>query len=196
MRIMTVRRLWLAHRSFVAVRMSLTTPARVTGVFVAPDGSDRPRPDDQDPDAPCRRHDPARAAADHEARALPASDARRGRGPDRQPHGEDQLPRDAARARRSGRTARCASRSCAALRRLGSLGGRLGKHFVVRRIADAALYDVVDTKSPHRGRRRRRRPRHGADLHARRAPRAAARGADRRADGDAGARRRTTAASA
>ena len=31
---------------------------------------------------------------------------------------------------------------------LGSLGRLLGKHFVVRRIADAALYDVVDTKSP------------------------------------------------
>ena len=39
MRIMTVRRLWLANRSFVAVRMSLTGPARVTGSFVAPDGS-------------------------------------------------------------------------------------------------------------------------------------------------------------
>ena len=31
---------------------------------------------------------------------------------------------------------------------LGSLGRLLGKHFVVRRIADAALYDVVNTKSP------------------------------------------------
>jgi hypothetical protein len=32
--------------------------------------------------------------------------------------------------------------------RLGSLDRLLGKHFVVRRIADAALYDAVDTKSP------------------------------------------------
>jgi hypothetical protein len=34
-----VRRLWLENRSFIAVRMSLTAPARVTGHFVAPDGS-------------------------------------------------------------------------------------------------------------------------------------------------------------
>ena len=39
---MTVRRLWLRNRSFVAVRMLLTAPARVTGVFVAPDGSSVP----------------------------------------------------------------------------------------------------------------------------------------------------------
>ena len=39
MRIITVRRLWLENRSFVAVRMSLTAPARVTGDFVAPNGS-------------------------------------------------------------------------------------------------------------------------------------------------------------
>src|SRR4029077_18831788 len=38
MRIITVRRLWLKQRSFVAVRMALTAPARVTGIFVAPDG--------------------------------------------------------------------------------------------------------------------------------------------------------------
>src|SRR6266568_6731162 len=31
---------------------------------------------------------------------------------------------------------------------LGSLDRLLGKRFVVRRISDAALYDVVDTKSP------------------------------------------------
>ena len=39
MRILTARRLWLHGRSFVAVRMLLTAPARVTGFFVGPDGS-------------------------------------------------------------------------------------------------------------------------------------------------------------
>jgi hypothetical protein len=38
-RIVTVRRLWLAHHSFVGVRLSLTGPARVTGSFVAAGGS-------------------------------------------------------------------------------------------------------------------------------------------------------------
>ena len=39
MRIITVRRLWLHDRTFMAVRMSLTAPARVTGSFVGPDGA-------------------------------------------------------------------------------------------------------------------------------------------------------------
>jgi hypothetical protein len=39
MRIQTARRLWLAHRSFVAVRLSVTMPARVTGNFVGADGT-------------------------------------------------------------------------------------------------------------------------------------------------------------
>ena len=39
MRIITARRLWLKGRPFIAVRMTLTAPARVTGNFVGPDGS-------------------------------------------------------------------------------------------------------------------------------------------------------------
>ena len=39
LRIITARRLWLKDRSFIAVRMTLSAPARVTGNFVGPDGS-------------------------------------------------------------------------------------------------------------------------------------------------------------
>jgi hypothetical protein len=38
LRVTTPRRLWLAGRSFMAVRIVVTAPARVTGSFVAPDG--------------------------------------------------------------------------------------------------------------------------------------------------------------
>ena len=39
LRVMTVRRLWLRGRSFIAVRTSLTAPARVTCSFIGPDGA-------------------------------------------------------------------------------------------------------------------------------------------------------------
>lgn len=38
MRLTTPRRLWIAGRSFMAVRIVVTAPARVTGSFIAPDG--------------------------------------------------------------------------------------------------------------------------------------------------------------
>ena len=38
MRLTTPRRLWIAGRTFMAVRIVVTAPARVTGSFVAPDG--------------------------------------------------------------------------------------------------------------------------------------------------------------
>jgi hypothetical protein len=38
MQVITARRLWIHDRQFVAVRMALTAPARVTGSFVGPGG--------------------------------------------------------------------------------------------------------------------------------------------------------------
>jgi hypothetical protein len=144
MRIMTVRRLWLRHRSFIAVRMTLTAPARVTGTFVAPDGSTVAGQSIKPPTrhsgvtllrVPLRITKPgiyklqmhaegAGQAIDRTAKInfmarRPAS-----------PIWQDGAPRVAIVRGAKG---------------LSSLDRRLGKRFVVRRIADAALYDAVDT---------------------------------------------------
>jgi uncharacterized repeat protein (TIGR02059 family) len=144
MRIMTVRRLWLRHRSFIAVRMTLTAPARVTGTFVAPDGSTVAGQSITTPTrhagvtllrVPLRITKPgiyklqmhaegAGQAIDRTAKinfiaSRPAS-----------PIWQDGAPRVAIVRGAKG---------------LSSLDRRLGKRFVVRRIADAALYDAVDT---------------------------------------------------
>jgi hypothetical protein len=146
MRILTARRLWLHGRSFVAVRMLLTAPARVTGFFVAPDGSIVPGQTIKTPTrhsgvtilrVPLRITKPGiyrlqmhaegvgqtvdRTALINFLATRPAS-----------PIWQDGAPRVAV---------------VRGVGRLGSLDRLLGKHFVVRRIADAALYDVVDTKS-------------------------------------------------
>ncbi len=42
LRILTARRLWIDNRTFVAVRLALTAPARVTGSFVGPNGETVP----------------------------------------------------------------------------------------------------------------------------------------------------------
>ncbi len=144
MRIITVRRLWLRHRSFIAVRMTLTAPARVTGIFVAPDGSTVAGQSIKTPTrhagatvlrVPLRITKPglyklqlhaegAGQAIDRTAKinfvaSRPAS-----------PIWQDGAPRVAVVRGAKG---------------LDSLDRLLGKRFVVRRIADAALYDAVDT---------------------------------------------------
>ena len=145
MRIITVRRLWLQHRSFVAVRMLLTAPARVTGFFVAPDGSTVIGQSIKTPTrhagvtilrVPLRITRPGlyrlqmhaegvgqainRTAKINFVATRPAS-----------PIWQDGTPRVAVVRGANG---------------LGPLDRLLGKRFVVRRIADAALYDVVDTQ--------------------------------------------------
>jgi hypothetical protein len=144
MRIITARRLWLRHRSFIAVRMTLTAPARVTGTFVAPDGSTIAGQAIATPTrhagvtilrVPLRITRPglyklqmhaegAGQVVDRTARInfmarRPAS-----------PIWQDGAPRVAVVRGAKG---------------MNSLERVLGKRFVVRRIADAALYDVVDT---------------------------------------------------
>jgi hypothetical protein len=144
MRIVTPRRLWLEQRAFVAVRVSLTAPARVTGSFVASDGSTVAG---QSIATPTRRAGATllrlplkitrpglyklqlRAAglgqtADRTAtirflRAKPAS-----------PVWQDGPPRVAVVQGAGG---------------LASLGRLLGRGFVVEQVADSALYDAVDT---------------------------------------------------
>jgi hypothetical protein len=144
MRIITVRRLWLRQRSFIAVRMTLTAPARVTGTFVAPDGSTVAGQSIKTPTrhagvtllrVPLRITTPGiyklqmhaegagqainRTAKINFMASRPAS-----------PIWQDGAPRVAIVRGAKG---------------LSSLDRRLGKRFVVRRIADAALYDAVDT---------------------------------------------------
>jgi uncharacterized repeat protein (TIGR02059 family) len=144
MRIITVRRLWLKGRSFIAVRMTLTAPARVTGTFVAPDGSTVAGQSIKTPTrhagatvlrVPLRITKPGlyklqmhaegagqtinRTAKINFLAERPAS-----------PIWQDGAPRVAV---------------VRGVKGLSSLERRLGKRFVVRRIADAALYDVVDT---------------------------------------------------
>jgi hypothetical protein len=144
MRIVTVRRLWLKGRSFIAVRMTLTAPARVTGTFVAPDGSTVPGQSIKTPTrhagatilrVPLRITKPGlyklqmhaegagqtinRTAKINFLAQRPAS-----------PIWQDGAPRVAV---------------VRGAKDLSSLDRLLGKRFVVRRIADAALYDVVDT---------------------------------------------------
>ena len=144
MRIITVRRLWLRNRSFIAVRMTLTAPARVTGTFVAPDGSTVAGQTIKTPTrhagvtvlrVPLRITKPGlyklqmhaegagqtvnRTAKINFMARRPAS-----------PIWQDGTPRVAVVRGAKG---------------LSSLERRLGKHFVVRRIADATLYEVVDT---------------------------------------------------
>jgi hypothetical protein len=143
-RIITVRRLWLQHRSFIAVRLTLTAPARVTGTFIAPDGSTVAGQSIATPTrhagvtvlrVPLRITKPglyklqlhaegagqtiSRTAKINFLARRPAS-----------PLWQDGAPRVAVVRGAKG---------------LASLDSALGKRFVVRRITDAALYDAVDT---------------------------------------------------
>jgi hypothetical protein len=146
MRIMTVRRLWLRNRSFVAVRMSLTAPARVTGYFVAPDGSIVPGQTIKTPTrhagvtilrVPLRMKRPGLYKLQMHADGVGQVVNRTAKinfmpSKPRSPVWQDGALRVALVRGATG---------------LGSLDSMLGKHFVVRRIADARLYDVLDTTS-------------------------------------------------
>jgi hypothetical protein len=145
MRILTVRRLWLEQRSFVAVRMTLTAPARVTGDFVGPDGAVVAGQTIRTPTrhagvtilrVPLHITKPGlytlRMHADGAGQSInrtaiirftakrPAS-----------PVWTDVRPLRVAVVR--------------GVKRLGSLDQALGSGFVVRPVSDGALYDVVDT---------------------------------------------------
>jgi|GEM_PF-5873558 len=144
LRIVTVRRLWLEHRSFIAVRLSITMPARVTGVFVAPDGTTVPG---QVLKTPTRRAGVTILRVPLRIR-MPGLYKL-------EIHAEG----DGQVANRTAKIAFLAKRPAspiwqdgairvAVVRGAGalpSLERRLGSSFVVRRIGDAALYDVVDT---------------------------------------------------
>jgi len=146
MRILTVRRLWLRGRSFIAVRMLLTAPARVTGFFVAPDGSTVPGQTIKTPTrhsgvtilrVPLRIKKPGMYRLQMHAEGA-------GQTVNRTAKINFLATRPASPIWQTGAPRVAVVRGVGGL---GSLGRLLGKHFVVRRIADAALYDVVDTKS-------------------------------------------------
>ena len=146
MRIITVRRLWLHDRSFIAVRMSLTAPARVTGSFVAGDGSIVPGQAIRTP----TRHAgvtilriPLRVTKPGLYRLQMHAD------------GAGQLvnrtalirflpKRPASPVWQDARPLRIAVVD--GVKGLAPLGDRLGRGYLVRRVADSALYTVVDTK--------------------------------------------------
>jgi hypothetical protein len=146
MGIVTPRRLWLTGRSYVAVRIALTAPARVSATFVAPDGSRVPGGLPAAPTRPSgvtilrvplkvtkpgiyklQLHAAGlgqtvdRTAVIRFLATTPAS-----------PVWQDGAPRVAV-VKGAG---------------LDSLGGALGKGFVVESITDAGLYDAVDTANP------------------------------------------------
>jgi hypothetical protein len=147
LRITTVRRLWLAHRSFVAVRMVLTIPARVTGVFVAPDGSTVPGQTIKTPTrhagvtilrVPLRITKPGLYRLQMHAEGA-------GQVVDRTATIRFLPAQPASPIWQNGALRVAVVRGAA---HLGSIDGLLGRHFVLQRVADAALYDVVDPKSP------------------------------------------------
>ena len=146
MRIMTVRRLWLRNRSFVAVRMELTAPARVTGVFVAPDGSTVPGQTIKTPTrhagvtilrVPLRITQPGLYKLQMHAEGA-------GQVVDRTAKINFMAARPGTPVWQDGALRVAIVRGASGL---SSLTGLLGKHFVVRRTADAGLYDVLDTSN-------------------------------------------------
>jgi hypothetical protein len=144
MRIITVRRLWLHHRPFIAVRMTLTMPARVTGVFVAPDGSTVAG---QSIKTPTRRAGvtilrvPLRITKTGLYRLQMHAEAA-GQAVNRTAKINFVAAQPASPVWQDGALRVAVIRGAGGL---GSLDRLLGKRFVVRRIADAALYDVLDT---------------------------------------------------
>ena len=144
MRIITVRRLWLRQRSFIAVRMTLTAPARVTGTFVAPDGSTVVGQAIKTPTrhagatilrVPLRITKPGLYRLQMHAEGA-------GQAINRTAKINFVAPRPASPIWQDGAPRVAVVRGA---KGLASLDRVLGKRFVVRRIADAALYDVVDT---------------------------------------------------
>jgi hypothetical protein len=146
MRIVTVRRLWIAQRSFIGVRMSLTGPARVTGSFVGPDGAIVPGQTIRTP----TRHAgvtllrvPLRVTKPGVYRLQLHADGL-GQTVDRTARIRFVAARPASPVWQEGALRVAVVHGA---RGLDSLGRRLGKRFVVRRVTDAALYDAVDTSS-------------------------------------------------
>ena len=144
MRIVTVRRLWLAHRSFIGVRMSLTGPARVTGSFVGPDGTVVPGQTIKTPTrhagvtilrVPLRVTAPGLYKLQLHAEGL-------GQAIDRTAKIRFVAARPDSPVWQEGAIRVAVIHGT---RGLGSLGRRLGKGFVVEHVADAALYGAVDT---------------------------------------------------
>lgn len=147
LRVQTVRRLWLAHRSFIAVRISVTMPARVTGNFVATDGTVVPGQTVKTP----TRH------AGVTILRIPLHVTKTGyyRLQMHAEGGGQTVNRTATvkfiATRPSSPVWQRGAVRIAVIRGAGSLqalGSRLGGHFVVKRIADADLYRVVDATSP------------------------------------------------
>jgi hypothetical protein len=146
MRIMTVRRLWLENRAFVAVRMSLTGPARVTGSFVAPNGSIVPGQTIKTPTrhagvtilrVPLKITAPGIYKLQMHAEGL-------GQVVNRTAKIRFLATKPASPIWQDGDVRVAVVHG---VRGLGSLGRALGGNFVVTRVSDAALYNAVDTKS-------------------------------------------------
>jgi hypothetical protein len=144
MRIISVRRLWLEHRSFVAVRMAITAPARVTGNFVGPDGTIVPGQTIKTPTrhagvtilrVPLKITRPGLYRLQMHADGL-------GQTVDRTAKIRFLATRPASPVWQDG-AIRVAVVTGA--RGLGGLGTKLGSHFVVKKVSDADLYSVVDT---------------------------------------------------
>ncbi|HEX6788597.1 MAG TPA: invasin domain 3-containing protein [Gaiellaceae bacterium] len=147
LRLQTVRRLWLTQRSFIAVRFSVTMPARVTGNFVAADGTVVPGQTLKTP----TRH------AGVTIMRIPLRVTKPGvyRLQMRAEGGGQVVNRTATirflATKPSSPVWQTGALRVAVIRgagALGALGSRLGGRFVVKRIADADLYRVVDAKSP------------------------------------------------
>ena len=146
LRLQTVHRLWLAHRSFIAVRFSVTMPARVTGNFVATDGTVVPGQTVKTP----TRH------AGVTILRIPLRVTKPGVY-QLQMHAEgggqavDQTATITFLARKPSSPVWQAGATRVAVIRgageLDALGSRLGEQFVVEHIADADLYRVVDPAS-------------------------------------------------
>jgi hypothetical protein len=144
MRIITVRRLWLEDRGFVAVRMAITAPARVTGNFVGPDGSIVPGQVIKTPTrhagvtilrVPLKITRPGLYRLQMHADGL-------GQTVNRTAKIRFVATRPGSPVWQDG-ALRVAVVTGA--RGLGSLGDALGTHYVVKRVSDADLYSAVDT---------------------------------------------------
>jgi hypothetical protein len=148
MRLITVRRLWLHNRSFIAVRMSLTAPARVTGSFVGPDGSIVPGQTIRTPTRPAGvtiLRVPLRITKPGLYKLQMHADGV-GQVVNRTALIRFLAKRPVSPLWQDVRPVRIAVID--GVKGLGSLGRRLGKGYLVRGVADSALYSVVDTNSP------------------------------------------------
>jgi hypothetical protein len=147
LRVQTVRRLWLAQRSFIAVRISVTMPARVTGNFVAADGTVVPG---QTVKTPTRHAGvtimriPLRVTKPGVYRLRMHAEGA-GQAVDRSTTIRFLATKPSSPAWHAGATRVAVIRGAGAL---AALPARLGRHFVIERVADAALYHAVDPASP------------------------------------------------